>query len=183
MFALMNEIENSEARIMVERYKKVIYPKLPDWHKSIREQVTKTRTLTNCFNQKFYFMGALDNDTFKSAYSCLPQSTVVTIANQAMAKYMNDESDDFKPAQLLAQVHDSLLMQYLKPDYEAAARFAIKLGLDYMSPVLDYGEPFKLNVTMKAARRSWGKMEEVAGGIVPDVGIMAERIKAAVEKH
>lgn len=182
MFALMNEIDNAEANTLVNRYKNVVYPELPKWHASIRKQITDTRMLTNCFGQKFYFMGALDKDTFKAAYSCLPQSTVVTITNQAMSKIFLDESPDFAPAQQLAQVHDSLLFQYMNDDYEAAARFAVRVGTDYMAPTLNYGEPFKLGITMKAAYKSWGKVEEL-GAVTPDVDLIAKRIRETVEKQ
>ena len=70
-----------------------------------------------------------------------------------MALWMEDESEDFFASQLLAQVHDSNLFDYHSVNFEAMARFAIKQGLTYMRPVLDYGEPFQLDVTLKEMER------------------------------
>lgn len=160
MFALMNEMEEREAKRIIDLYSGVAYPGLHKWWDLTDAQIRKTRTLANCFGRKCYFMGQIGNDTFKQAYAFVPQSTVVDSCNQAMARMFEDSSADFAPAQLLAQVHDSLLTQYLSTDFAAIARFCIKLGLDYMRPVLDYGEPFRLNVDLKVGF-DWAHLVEI----------------------
>lgn len=158
-YSRKNEIDFQEAKKVVQLYRERSYPELVKWYQWIDAKIRKDRILTNCLGRKIWFMGALNDDTFRQATAAVPQSTVFDIAAQAMPKMLNDDSADFAAAQLLAQVHDSLLTQYLNRDFKAMARYAIKLGLDYMSPWLDYGEPFKLNVTMKTGL-DWGNLNE-----------------------
>jgi len=102
---------------------------------------------------------------------------VFDITAKAMPSILNDGSEDFEPAELLAQVHDSLLTQYRSRDFHAMARFAIKTGLDYMSPVLSYhGEEFTLGVGLKAGL-DWGAMSEVR--LTRDEGMLAEALVRA----
>ena len=176
-YALKNEIEEREAKRIVELYRTKAYPGLgvstagnPCWYDRIDKTIRDTRTLTNCFGRKCYFQGALDDSTFRDATAFIPQSTVFDATTKAMRSLVDDESPEFEPAELLVQGHDSLLTQYLSRDYTAMARFAIKLGLDYMSPTLDYGEPFKLSVGLKVGRR-WGALEELV--LTPDVDTLA----------
>jgi hypothetical protein len=125
-------------------------------------------------------MGQIGNDMFKQGYAAVPQSTVVDITNQALVHFMNDDSRDFVPAHLLAQVHDSLLSDYLSRDWHAMARFAIKLGLDYMHPWLDYGEPFKLGVDCKVGL-NWADMIEIKH-FTADVDALALELEEAYDK-
>lgn len=168
-FALKNEIEEREARKIVSLYRDRSYPGLNKWYERIDKQIRDTRTMENCFGRKVYFMGQINDDMFRQATAFQPQSTVVDITNSAMVLAQNDDSEDFRPAELLAQVHDSLLFDYLSLDFDAMARFAIKM-IDYLSPTIDYGEPFKLDVEMKAGL-DWGKgapgMEEVKVSLDP----------------
>lgn len=159
-FALSNEMDNSDSKKIVDLYKNRVYPFIPKWHKSIREELEKTRTLTNCFDRKCYFMGNIDNDMFKQGYAFKPQSTVFDISAKAMPRMMNDDSDDFALAKLYAQVHDSLLIDHVSKDFQQIARFAIKLGIEYMRPTLNYGEDFVLGTTMKAGF-DWGHLHEI----------------------
>jgi DNA polymerase I-like protein with 3'-5' exonuclease and polymerase domains len=158
-FAIQNEVENSEARKLVDLYHKA-YPGIQQWHKSIRFELEKNRTLTNFFGRKCYFMGNIDNDMFKQGYAFKPQSTVVDIVDKAMPMVLEDESPEFEEASLYAQVHDSLLTDHRSKDFELMAKFAIKVGIDYMRPTLNYGEDFVLGTTMKAGF-DWGHMHEV----------------------
>ena len=93
---------------------------------------------------------------------------------------MNDETDDFEDSKLLAQVHDSLLVEHTTRDYARMARFAIKLGREYMRPELNYGEPFRLNTTLKAGF-DWGHMTEIEG-FSDEVEPLAIKLEAVAAK-
>lgn len=165
-FALKNEMEEREARQIVDLYRKKAYPRLTDWYAELDETIRKTRTLENCFGRKVYFQGALNDETFRAATSFIPQSTTFDVCGRAMDLYSNDDSSDFAPAFMVAQVHDSIIWDYRSSDFSAMARFAQKIAFDYMAPELSYhGESYKLDVTLKAGL-SWGDLHEVA--IVPD---------------
>jgi hypothetical protein len=183
-FAQRNEMDEKEAQKIVNLYRGErigstirggAYPELNHWYDRIDEQIRKTRTMTNCFGRKMYFMGQMGDDLFREATAAVPQSTVVDITNRAMPLMLNDSSPAFEPAKLLAQVHDSTLIDYVSMEFHAMARFVIKMGLDYLSPTLDYGEPFKLGVDLKAGV-NWGEsMKKI--DMTPDEDVMAERLK------
>lgn len=173
-FALTNEMEEREAKKIVELYSSVAYPKLRDWWAETDEKIRHGRTLTNCFQRRVYLMGQLNDDLFKQGYAFVPQSTVVDSCNQAMVRMFEDETPDFRPSQLLAQVHDSLLTQYLSTDFAAMARYAIKLGRDYMRPTLHYGEDFRLNTDLKVGQ-SWGRLREVK--LTDDADALADKLR------
>lgn len=112
-FAMINEIDESEAKRIVNMYHE-IYPGIRVWYESIKRLLQKDRTLTNCFGRTVRFLGAWGDDLFKSAYSMLPQSTVVDSLNSGMASIYDDAEIcgvEGANADILAQVHDSILMQ------------------------------------------------------------------------
>ncbi len=119
-FAMINEIDQAEAKRIVDMYHR-LYPGIRLWYDSIKRQLQKDRTLTNCFGRRVRFLGAWNDNLWKSAYSMLPQSTIVDSLNQGMKKlYESSEvcGKDGANADTLAQVHDSILLQvpisYLK---------------------------------------------------------------------
>lgn len=112
-FALINEIEIPEARRIVELYHK-IYPGIRLWYEQIKRELRADRTLTNCFGRSVRFMGEWGDDLWKSAYAMIPQSTVVDSLNDGMVKIHADKelcSPIGYNIDVLAQVHDSVLMQ------------------------------------------------------------------------
>lgn len=161
-FALINEIEPTEAKRIVSMYH-AIYPGIRVWYESIKRQLQRDRCLVNCFGRKVRFMGAWDEDLWKQAYSFLPQSSVVDSLNQGMVKIYNDNllcSTDGLNIDILAQVHDSILTQfpyqtYLdKPDgrevLQSQFLWAQDRIYDYVSPNLTYnGRTFKIATDSK----------------------------------
>jgi len=154
-FALENEVEEREAKAIVSMYREEAYPGIPVWWHTIREQLSKDRTLINCFGRKRAFREAWGSDLFEQAYAFLPQSTVVDIVNDAMRLIYMD--DAMRNVQLLAQVHDSLLLQvtYRKPEYVAA--ICQTIGLEYMNPTLQYNsKEFQIGTEAKIGLH-WGE--------------------------
>ena len=96
-------------------------------------------------------------DLWLDAYSFIPQSTVVDMVNIGMTKAFNDKSLDF---QLLAQVHDSILIQ-VPPNWEKAAQDCKKIALDYMMPTVQYGaREFQILTDIKVGL-DWSVMREI----------------------
>jgi hypothetical protein len=191
VFALLYELEERESKNIVNRYTcqcsyrdrhhdcKPAYPLIRDWWDRTDEQIRKTRRLTNCFGRTVYFMGQIGNDLFKQAYSFIPQSTTGDCCEHGRRAMMEDGSLDFRPAQPLAQVHDSLLTQYLSRDFAAMARYCVKLGREYMRPVCDYGEPYRLGTDLKIGF-DWANMLEIK--LTDDAGVLAPLLAEAYEK-
>lgn len=162
-FALLNEMEEKDARRIVELYHE-IYPGIRKSYEVTKRQLQKDRTLTNCFGRKVRFMGEWGNDLWKSAYSFVPQSTVVDSLNQGMVLIYNDSLITRAwNVDILAQVHDSILMQVpikVVNNKESFEAFIHKVN-DYTSPTLSYnGNDFKIATDTKIGF-NWGGKNKV----------------------
>jgi uncharacterized LabA/DUF88 family protein len=158
-FALENEMEEKESKTIVDLYKTKAYPGIPLWHETIRQKLNKDRTLENCFGRKRKFLDAWGPELFDAAYSFIPQSTVFDTTRIGMVKIYQDESKLFKPVEILAQVHDSVVIQYPE-DTAAIAEVGRIIGTDYMNPLCQYNaREFHIRTTMKVGR-DWGNMIE-----------------------
>jgi len=158
-FGLLNEMEEREAKRVHAMYHS-IYPGIHMWHDSIQRQLSKNRTLVNCFGRAVRFLGRWDDSLFKSAYAMIPQSTVVDGLNQGMVKIYRDKwITQYQDVDILAQVHDSILLQVplsmlSKPD---TCKKFLSLLYEYTSPEMEYnGRKFKIASDMKAGL-NWGE--------------------------
>lgn len=159
MFALSNEIEIREAKRLIDSYH-AVYPGIRNsFHEGVRNQLAKDRTLTNCFGRKVHFLGNWGSDLFKSAYSMLPQSTVVDSLNQGMRlSYFDDTLTKRLNADILAQVHDSILFQFPITLLKQLDKLhsAVERIFDYVSPQMEYhGRTFKIPTDVKVGY-NWG---------------------------
>lgn len=161
-WALINGVEIAEGKRAHNMYHNS-YPGIRVWHNSVQRQLQKDRTLMNCFGRRYRFMGNWDIDLFKAAYSFIPQSTVVDSLNIGMVKTYDDveltgSDTDHANIDVLAQVHDSILMQIPIEVLQDAQRFeAIQSRIyDYVSPELSYnGRTFKIATDSKFGF-NWG---------------------------
>lgn len=113
VFALQNEMEETEARQIVDYYLTKAYPGIPLWQEAIRRELKNNhRVLTNCFQQKVTLRGAWDSFLWKAAYAFKPQSTVVHMVNRGMMEWYRAEDPYLRNFDLRTQVHDSLLAQF-----------------------------------------------------------------------
>ena len=180
-FALETGLEEKDAKRIADAYFQVAYPGIPVWRESVRGQLRKDRTLSNCFGRKRRFLGAWGDDLFREAYSFIPQSTVVDVVNRGMIGIYIDDSPLFAPLEVLAQVHDSLLIQYpASGSMQDAALVAQRIAFNYLSPTLRYsGREFSIRTDMKIGI-SWGRMIPV--NLSESPGVLAENLRAAWEK-
>lgn len=159
MWALKNEVPIPEAKRVYDLYHRS-YPGIKTWYNAVQRQLQRDRSMINCFGRRVRFMGSWDADLWKSAYSFVPQSTVVDSLNQGMVK-IYDDSSLCSPAganiDILAQVHDSILMQipieFVKQNCFEEVQQQI---YDYVSPDLSYnGRTFKIATDSKFGF-NWG---------------------------
>lgn len=157
-FALINEMTIGEAKEIVNLYHR-IYPGIQLWYEAIKRQLQKDRSLTNCFGRKVRFMNLWCDDLFKSAYSMLPQSTVVDSLNMGMVDiYADDDITKVMNVDVLAQVHDSILMQVPISVLENEQSFNALFDkvTKYTSPGMNYnGRDFTIASDFKAGL-NWG---------------------------
>lgn len=88
------------------------FPGIHRWHLEVQAQLRKNRTLVTPFGRKRMFFGFLSEDTFKEAYSYVPQSAVVDHLNRGLI-HLHDvfKASPALGAAVLLQVHDSILIQ------------------------------------------------------------------------
>lgn len=160
-FAMINEIDQAEAKRIVNLYHE-IYPGIRIWYESIKRQLQKDRILTNYFGRAVRFLGAWNDDLWKSAYSMLPQSTIVDSLNSGMETLYEDEricGSTGLNGDLLAQVHDSILLQFPIEKLKDRATFdwLIEHIKDVTSPEISYsGRSFKIASDFKFGV-NWGE--------------------------
>lgn len=109
-FSYRLEIPEKEGLFLVKAYHD-LYPEVRSgYHKAIQNQLSRNRTVTNCFGRKFLLLNRWDDNLFKDAYAFPAQSNTVEIINRwgLLEFYYNDE---FKEVDLLRQVHDSINFQ------------------------------------------------------------------------
>jgi DNA polymerase I-like protein with 3'-5' exonuclease and polymerase domains/uracil-DNA glycosylase len=162
-FALENEMDEADAEKIVTLYRIAAYPGLVKWHEKEVEDLRKNdRCLWNCFGRKVRLLSEWGQELFNAVYSFKPQSTVGDITEQGMVEAYGLNDPDFQPAQLLAQVHDSLVFQYPVDDFEGMAWFIHRMLNDVLKPEISYTgadgvvRKFKINVDCKIGI-SWGK--------------------------
>ncbi len=159
-FALMNEMSDGEAKIICRDYKTVVYPGVKHWHQYTQEQLGKERVLYNFFGRKQRFLEGWSEQLFKSAYSFIPQSTVSDLLNRGIIKTYEDRHPCMESVEILAQDHDSILLQVPTRNFMniAAAVHRVK---DHLDPEMEYhGRKFHIRTDMKIGL-DWGSMEVV----------------------
>lgn len=157
-FAMINEMDEGEAKRVYNFYHG-IYPGIKRWYEAVKYQLQKNRTLTNCFGRAVRFLGAWNDKLWKAAYSMEPQSTVVDSLNEGMVRIYEDEwLTRGLNGDILAQVHDSILMQFPIKWLEDRHHFEMMMAkvTHYTSPWLEAnGRRFKIASDYKVGM-NWG---------------------------
>ena len=131
------------------------FPGVPRWHNRVKHQLQLSRQIHNIWGFRRFYFDRLDN-ILPQALAWLGQSGVAITINKAMLR-INQELPE---AQLLLQVHDSLLMQV--PAELCPAIFPVIV--EKMRVVVPYKDPLVIPVSLKYSRQSWGNMTKWTPG-------------------
>lgn len=158
-FAYENEILEAESKVIVEKYH-AAYPGIrANYYENIRKQLQKDRTLTNLFSRKRTFFDRWDDKLLNDAYAFPPQSTLVDLVNRGIRAQWHDQEKWWKRRiDLLAQVHDSVLFQWLLKmfEYRMCAQAVIDFG-HKLNPTLSWeGREFTIRNDVKMGL-NWGQ--------------------------
>jgi len=149
-------ISFDDAKRAIEGYKSAL-PELEFWWRGINEEITETRSLTTPLGRKRVFHGRLNNDTFRSGYSFIPQSVVCDVINRAIVVAESVlKSEDAFP---VLQVHDEI--DFICP--EANVKNAIKKIrniLEYPIHIDGVARPLTIPCEV-AVGSSWGDVKEL----------------------
>jgi len=161
-FALMNDLMEADAKKVISLYHES-YPGVRGvFHEYVKHQLSKDRTLTNSFGFKRKFLDAWNDSLFKAAYAQIPQSTVGQVVNWALIKIYENQDDAIQKAELLMQVHDSILFQYPVEHIASLPRCLDKM-YEYLNPTLRYsGRDFHIKTDAKIGY-NWKDMSEFDG--------------------
>lgn len=131
------------------------FPGIRGWQNSVAEKVQNGERLVNPLGRPIRLFGRpWDKHTVRQGLAFLPQSTVADIINVAVWRvWMELEPKD---AQLLAQVHDALLLQFLKERPDIARRVMELMIVPI--PITDYKGETRLAavLTEAAVGANWG---------------------------
>lgn len=125
------------------------FPRIKKWQDDIKDQVFKRRYVENVFGYRTYFFDRIEGTIFNQAVAWIPQSTVACLINRAYVKI----HEEYKWAEVLLQVHDSLAGQFPTHLGDWATRKiveAAEIELPYA------GDPLIIPVGVKTSTESWG---------------------------
>lgn len=141
VFALYYELPETQAKFIVERYHKA-YPGVREgFHAYVKKCLRQSRMLINPLGRRTLFLDAMNDQTFKDAYACIPQGTVGDIINERGIEYIYYNQNLFSDIELLQQVHDSIGFQIpIEAGWLAIAEqlFLIKHSLEQPIRIHDY---------------------------------------------
>lgn len=134
-FAIRYDMQESEAKYIVERYHQV-YPGIRQYHAWIRAMLqTNNRKIVNPYGRARIYLDRWGDELFKEAYNFIPQSTVADIIIKCMLHiYYNQHL--FEHVDILNQVHDSIIFQIPKyVSWNEHARILIDIKKKLEEPV------------------------------------------------
>ena len=95
------------------------FPGIPRWHLNRARELQTTGSLTNLLGFRRNFHSRLDADaTLREAIAYLGQSVTAGIINESITRIWKEQLTYGFPFEFLAQVHDSVLIQYRETDEE-----------------------------------------------------------------
>jgi len=150
-------LSREEAEQLVNEYHK-LFPEIRAWHSTTYVKAKSERLLRNLFNHPYRITEYLSDKILKELYAWVPQSTVGTITNIAYTKMYHYIRIKKLNWMLLANTHDSYLLQ-CPPDesLDCAKKAQEFLNVTLKSPV--DGASF----TMKSEAQvgyNWGPYHE-----------------------
>ncbi len=193
--ALKNEMTERDAKEVLETIHRG-YPQIRGgYHVLIQNMLKKDRTVTNLFGRTRLFLGPIIpshpfipkhacSETYRKAYAQLPQSTTADKINEHGLNYIYYNQHLFRPVELLAQIHDSIVFQIpLSVPWEVHAEMLLLMKQSLEQPLYwhntEIQTPCDLSIGLNMQKES---MEELKSKEIPgDVNLFANKLKEAYD--
>ncbi len=189
-FALVNEMSEVDAKYVLESIHRG-YPQIRGgFHQVIQNMLRENRMVTNLFGRNRLFLGPIFMDrftpksacdsTFREAYAQLPQSTTADKVNEQGIEYIYYNQNLFKPVELLAQVHDSIVFQIpLSLPFIQHARILLLIKQSLEQPLYWHEREIKTPVDLSIGLNMYKKqMKEFKSKDIPtSEEILAEKLQ------
>lgn len=140
----------AEAREFRQHYHRVV-PTLKKYHMEIQNRINTTRRLTTPYGRVRVFTGRLDDETYRSGYAQIPQSTVVDTINLGALGLWLCKPDE---VYIALQVHDSLLIS-MPPRLIGEMTRLIKLHLQDLRDHEVEGDMLTIPVDVGETKINW----------------------------
>jgi DNA polymerase-1 len=144
----MYNMEQSRAKMIITNYHNNMPEVKGVYQKEIEDELRTTRCVRNPLGRERMFLGRLDDETFRAAYSHYCQSTVGDLINAALVQLHSEGVD------VLLQVHDELVCQCDTADVERTVeqvRTAMERPLEFAGVDIPLVIPADINVGL-----NWG---------------------------
>ncbi len=194
-FALKYEMPERDSKIVLNTIHRG-YPQIRGGYQQIIQNMLKdNRTVINLFGRTRLFLGpvipshpnspvsACEN-TYREAYAQLPQSTCADKINEQGIEYIYYNQDLFRPIELLAQIHDSIVFQIpLSSPWEIHAEMLLKIKGSLEQPIYwretEIETPCDLSIGLNMCK---DEMVDIKSKDVPtSVDKLAEKLKETYE--
>ncbi len=108
-FSFLAGVSLKDAKFIRARYYQT-YPGVAGYQEWVKNEICRSRTLTNCLGRKRLFLDRLSDDLFREGYDFIPQSTVADKINRDGLLWLQGQpyAND---VEILNQVHDSIVFQ------------------------------------------------------------------------
>lgn len=128
-----------------------MHPGIEDWHRRVKAALYGTRTVRNVFGYRRIYFDRIES-VLPEALAWIPQSSVsilISLMQMAIEAQVPE-------AELILQVHDSLVGQYLT-SLEDRLLPAIKKASTIAIP---YPDPLYISLELATSTSSWGEVEK-----------------------
>jgi len=143
------EIPAKDGKFLYDAYHKA-YPNIEGiFWRECKDALYKGRTLENAFGRKRMFLGMLNDETFKIAYSFKPQSTAADLLNR---RGLLSPANHMGAPKIVNQVHDALLFMVPirnRVEFMQACVWINALALDLQQPITVNGHSMSIPVDTK----------------------------------
>jgi hypothetical protein len=157
----------------------------------IQEMLKSTRTVTNLFGRTRLFLGPVHEsypnvprhacvETFRSAYAHFAQSTCADKVNEQGIEHIYYNQQWYKPVELLAQIHDSVVFQIpLSLPWIEHAKILLRIKESLETPLIwherEISTPVDLAIGFNMQKEA---MEEMKSAKIPsNPEILAEKLQ------
>lgn len=158
------EAEDTGITVTVSEFRKAQdlwkqkYFMVEQWWKEIESELDKTRTLQTPYGRVHQFHDKWGESLFKSATAYVPQSTSVDYLNRGFLRtYHRYQKPGAWGLKILAQTHDSILVQYRIADRAEAIPAIVEALTDSL---IIKGRQFSIPIEPNAGP-SWGELRSV----------------------
>ncbi len=189
-FALVNEMPETDAKMLLEKIHRG-YPQIRGvYHATIQNMLKTNRMVTNLFGRNRLFLGpifptptvprSLCENTYREAYAQMAQSTCADKVNEQGIEFIYYNQELFKPVELLAQIHDSIVFQIpTSVPWIEHARILLLIKASLETPLVwhdkEFATPVDLSIGFNMCKEN---MKEVKSKVIPSSPeLLAEKLQ------